>query len=157
MRKIYIVTSGSYSDYGIHTVFESEEKAEEFIAYAERKNKYCDYRIEDYAIADSVEGYKLENYEVVSAVSGDYFSYTEFTNNTGEEPKEAFHSTQYFNYGSYGSGIGVRISRVKMDGMNEEKARKICADLLAKAKYAVEVDGLKPREAVALLNGEVTQ
>ena len=157
MRKIYIVTSGEYSDYGIATVFESEEKAEEFIAYAKRKNNWCDYRIEDYAIADSVEDYKLENYVAISAISKDYFRYTEYTNNTGEEPKEAYNETRYFYYGSYGSEIGVSISRVKTDGMDEEKARKVCAELLAKAKYMVEVDGMKSREVVALLNGEVDE
>ena len=31
MRKVYIVTSGEYSDYGIDSVFSTEEKAKEWI------------------------------------------------------------------------------------------------------------------------------
>ena len=31
MRKVYIVTSGEYSDYGIDRVFSTEEKAKEWV------------------------------------------------------------------------------------------------------------------------------
>jgi hypothetical protein len=155
MRKIYIVTSGSYSDYSIRTVFESEEKANEFVETKNRKSGYTDYDIEEYVIADSVEDYKLEDYEVITATLRDYFSYTEYTNNTGDDPKEASITTRYFSSGTYGSELGVRITRIKTDDMNEEKARKICAELLSKLQYAVKVEGIKPREAVALFNGEL--
>jgi hypothetical protein len=35
MKKIYVVTSGSYSDYRIEAVFSTEEKAEDFIKHVE--------------------------------------------------------------------------------------------------------------------------
>jgi hypothetical protein len=155
VRKIYVVTSGEYSDYRIDTVFESKQKAEEFVESKRRNHGYDDYNIENYVIADSVENYKLEDYKVITAVSRDYFSCTEYTNSTGEEPKEDAIETRYFAYGPYGSEIGIRITRIKTNGMDEEKARKICAELLTKIKYAVEVDGMKPKEAVDLFNGEL--
>jgi hypothetical protein len=73
------------------------------------------------------------------------------------DPKEVAVTTRYFAYGIYGSEIGVQITRLKTNGMDEEKARKICAELLTKIKYAVEIDGLKPREAVDLFNGEFAE
>jgi len=36
MSTIYIVTSGSYSDYRIHSVFDTRDRAEKFIEYMEK-------------------------------------------------------------------------------------------------------------------------
>lgn len=44
-KKIYIVTSGEYSDYRIDAVFTTKEKAEEYV-----QNNGSDYRIEDYEL-----------------------------------------------------------------------------------------------------------
>ena len=43
--KVYVVTSGSYSDYRIECVFSTREKAEEYLQYHDDE-----YRIEKYAI-----------------------------------------------------------------------------------------------------------
>ncbi|MHA1302243.1 MAG: DUF7336 domain-containing protein [Candidatus Heimdallarchaeaceae archaeon] len=55
MKKVYIVTSGEYSDYGIHAVFSKKELAEKFV---ELKNKigyfgYTGAFIEEYDLYDS--------------------------------------------------------------------------------------------------------
>lgn len=44
-KKIYIVTSGEYSDYTIERVFSTKEKANEFI-----QQHGTDYRIEEYVV-----------------------------------------------------------------------------------------------------------
>ena len=44
-KKIYIVTSGCYSDYTIERVFSTKEKANEFI-----QQHGTDYRIEEYVV-----------------------------------------------------------------------------------------------------------
>lgn len=49
MKKIYIVTSGSYSDYGINAVFDSIELAQEYINFYHCDNKN-DYNIEVYEV-----------------------------------------------------------------------------------------------------------
>ena len=63
MEKIYIVTSGEYSDYQINAVFSTGEKAEEYVdAYG------SDYRIEEYPVDDT----PVENKESIWLVSIDW-------------------------------------------------------------------------------------
>lgn len=50
MAKIYIVTSGDYSDYTIDEVFSTKEKAEEYV-----QQHGTNYRIEDYDIDKEVK------------------------------------------------------------------------------------------------------
>ena len=49
MAKIYIVTSGDYSDYCIEAVFSTKEKAEEYV-----QQHGMNYRVEDYDIDEEV-------------------------------------------------------------------------------------------------------
>lgn len=56
---VYIVTDGSYSDYGIDKVFLSKEKAEHYVKYMNgAKHSYRDYRVETYETED--EKYKMQ-------------------------------------------------------------------------------------------------
>ena len=48
-KKIYIVTSGNYSDYRIDAVFTTKEKAEEYV-----QNNGSDYRIEVYNLDEPI-------------------------------------------------------------------------------------------------------
>lgn len=50
VKMVYVVTDGSYSDYGIQAVFSTKEKAE---AYA---NKYG-YRIEEFPLDQNIDRY----------------------------------------------------------------------------------------------------
>lgn len=47
MKKVYIITSGEYSDYTIKAVFSTREKAEEYV-----DTHGSDYRIEEYSVDD---------------------------------------------------------------------------------------------------------
>ena len=49
-KKIYIVTSGEYSDYFINAVFSTKEKAEEYI-----QQHGTDYRIEEYVVDEEIK------------------------------------------------------------------------------------------------------
>ena len=49
MAKIYIVTSGEYSDYTIDAVFSTKEKAEEYV-----QQYGTNYRVEDYDIDEEI-------------------------------------------------------------------------------------------------------
>lgn len=61
-KKIYVVTSGSYSDYGIERVFKDKRKAE---IYCATRNTQSDlisikHRIEEYEIADEKIEYEAD-------------------------------------------------------------------------------------------------
>lgn len=49
-KKIYIVTSGEYSDYGINAVFSTKEKANAYI-----QQNGTEYNIEEYNLGEEVE------------------------------------------------------------------------------------------------------
>lgn len=49
-KKIYVVTSGEYSDYGIDAVFTTKEKAVEYV-----EQHGTDYNIEEYSLDEEVE------------------------------------------------------------------------------------------------------
>lgn len=73
MAKIYIVTSGDYSDYRIDEVFSTKEKAEEYV-----QQHGTDYRIEDYDIDKEVKKetkiwcvkMRFDNFEVSECFGG---------------------------------------------------------------------------------------
>lgn len=50
---IYIVTSGSYSDFSIKCVFKDKYKAEKYVNAYNKNDSYSDYRIEEYEFYDS--------------------------------------------------------------------------------------------------------
>lgn len=54
--KVYIVTAGSYSDYGIEAAFTDKAKAEFYCAENNRgiRTPYWDYHIEEYEVLDKV-------------------------------------------------------------------------------------------------------
>jgi len=59
MDKVYVVTSGCYSEYHVEAVFSSKEKAELYVAVHHDHNKHCsinddEYYIEEYDISDSL-------------------------------------------------------------------------------------------------------
>lgn len=50
--KVYIVTAGEYSDYGIQKVFLDQDKAEKYAKYRNGYNSWDDYRVEEYDTFD---------------------------------------------------------------------------------------------------------
>lgn len=70
MAKIYIVTSGDYSDYGIEAVFSTKEKAEEYV-----QQHGTNYRVEDYDIDEEVVKKEIKIWRV--SMSFDTFEVVE--------------------------------------------------------------------------------
>ncbi|CAH0305815.1 DUF7336 domain-containing protein [Priestia megaterium] len=154
MKKVYIVTSGTYSDYGINSVFQSEEKAQEFVDLMEKRSSYSDYDIEEYSVVDALDSYELKEYKVVDAtlsVDGS-FHVGSYSENTGELPIEDAETTQVFRHRYYSKSLGgVRIHRVlRDDALDEEKYRKICADILAEVKYLIDIDGRSLQDVIEI-------
>jgi hypothetical protein len=150
MKKVYIVTSGTYSDYGINSVFQSEEKAQEFVDLMEKRSSYSEYDIEEHSVVDTFDNYELKDYKVVDAmlsVDGQ-FRVGSYSENTGELPIEDAETTKVFRHHYYSKSLGgVRIHRVLRDDvLDEEKYRKICAD----AKYLIDVDGRSLQDVIEL-------
>lgn len=64
MSKVYIVTSGSYSDYGINRVFKDKRKAEIWCAEKNTEYEWQEYEIEEYEYSDDAVEYR-EDIELV--------------------------------------------------------------------------------------------
>ena len=65
MDKVYIVTSGEYSDYGIDEVFDNREDAEKYVCL-HKKYSYWDLHIEEYDICKNAE---LDNVKVYYGIT----------------------------------------------------------------------------------------
>ena len=59
MKTIYVVTSGSYSDYGINAVFDDEQLAKDFIAMF-KKGSYIDMQIEEWELNPEEENIRAK-------------------------------------------------------------------------------------------------
>lgn len=71
MQKIYIITSGDYSEYGIEAVFTDKHEAEKYCAFYNDEVSY-EKRIEEY-IADK------ETIETERQIVYQYFGYYDFS------------------------------------------------------------------------------
>ena len=77
--KVYVVTSGSYSDYRIECVFSTREKAEEYLQYHDDE-----YRIEEYALDEEFEK-KGSIWEITIDLSNDDIDVRKVFHPLGEE------------------------------------------------------------------------
>ncbi len=72
MKKVYVVTSGEYSEYGIEAIFDDEDLAKKFMAMFEKK-EYDNMKIEEHILnpfkREIAAGFKA--YEVIMKKSGD--------------------------------------------------------------------------------------
>lgn len=61
MKKVYAVSSGSYSDYGIDAIFSTKEKAEEFMQFIKNDdyNKIEEYEIDPPEVDRIKHGYSI--------------------------------------------------------------------------------------------------
>lgn len=136
MTKVYIVTSGEYSDYRINKVFSSLEKAEKYCARVNVKDDgYSDY----YCNLCYVEEFNLDDCEVSDNINVfyEYRFYFENQNNvepiiTSDKPVTTVRELPYdYKY----TAVCVTLKE-----RNYAKAKKIQQDYLAKKK--AEQNGL---------------
>ena len=59
--KVYVVTVGEYSDYGIEKIFLCKSKAEKYIEIYNNKGKYYSAQLEEYETYDDNISYDLKN------------------------------------------------------------------------------------------------
>lgn len=136
MNKVYIVTSGSYSDYEIRRTFKSEKIAEKYA------RAIYDGRVEEFQLEDELTEKELEGHEDYYILHVSYqnehrqkiYIHSEakntFQNTNKEKPK-----TQAYYYYSKGRHDQVNLQKVLDKEVNldnpkvKEKYSKIITDL----------------------------
>ena len=131
--KVYVVTTGAYSDYEIDSVFIDKHKAEIYCALCNKGkvNNYGSYQVEEYESDDNdIEG-EIEiawRYEIMEDDRATYGTIVPYTPKCLNEVKELF-----FRRGTYEAIVYLRSE-------NNSKALKIARDMFA--QYRAEKEGL---------------
>lgn len=155
MAKVYIVSSGSYSDYNIRKIFLSKEKAEAY-------HKVCD----DCDLND-IEVYDTSDDEIIVPITYCRCEYMVFDcnqygyyklqgeykfeinySNTNEDTEESLIRTSYYN----GKITLQRVIKNSFDKKQlKEKYLKVCQDLAAFIRNEISVNGASDCEIKSLL------
>lgn len=130
MRKVFIVTSGEYSDYGIDRVFSTEEKAKEFIKIT-RDLYGGTFNIEPYELDAPMPTYK-EYLFFEAYIEDDIVAKSNFEFYFTDEPNEI----KFFRQinGSYDI-VGIGTIKLK-SGESIEKAKKRAVKVVQDEFYA---------------------
>lgn len=135
--KVYVITSGEYSDYCIRTVALSREKAEQICAMLNSQKRDC-------SDAATIEEYDTD--EIQCGVNEDVglcyeaeFNYKTLGNIYWGEPFYSFARNEIKREIS-GHGYEIQIVATFPKDMPQEKARKIMKDRVA--KWKAEQEGL---------------
>ena len=131
--KVYVITSGEYSDYCIRTVALSREKAEQICAMLNsEKRYYCDVAtIEEY----DTDELQCDANEDVGLCYEEAFNYKTLKNIYFDEPFYSFAKREIS-----GHGYEILIAATFPKDMPQEKARKIMKDRVA--EWKAEREGL---------------
>ena len=132
MSKVYIVTQGAYSDYGIDSVFSNKEQAEKrALLIADQYNE--DAYVEEYEIDEIVvTGDVIKHYEVI--FEDEDYPYINRTYGKQKPEEMNVRKSQWVKNGYVVSGIRAE---------DEETAIKIAQDAVAKYRYLHEVEEAK--------------
>ena len=135
--KVYVITSGEYSDYCIRTVALSREKAEQICAMLNsEKRYYCDVAtIEEY----DTDELQCDANEDVGLCYEEAFNYKTLKNIYFDEPFYSFARNEIKREIS-GRGYEILIAATFPKDMPQEKARKIMKDRVA--EWKAEREGL---------------
>ena len=123
MSKIYLITSGEYSDYCVNHVVSDREKAYKYCAYLNDKSKHETYYVEEYDLddIDVDDGIKyIIEYEIFYGAVGwnEFVRIIEFT---GQQNNTRMIKNKVHAY-------------VYLDKEDDKLARKIAMDMFAKRK-----------------------
>ena len=146
--KIYIITSGSYSDYGIRRVFTDLEKAEKYASLCDTDGGYNEARIEEYETEES-------DFQAITYVDIDYkvndngeeYTFKINKTNTLDDKESDINDTYYYGW-DYNNEKVILIKRV-INNLNydeqflKDKYLKVCHDLFAQIKYMQTQGGLE--------------
>ena len=131
--KIYVLTSGEYSDYQIETVKISEDDAE-------RLSAIHGWEIEEFDTDEITIPERLlytvfaTKKGIFDVVEGEHWSMKNVPNNT-----VVFSKRKPFYY-------GIALCIVKVEAKDMKSAEKIALDLIAKARYNKEVEEMEGEE-----------
>lgn len=153
MTKVYIVTSGCYSDYGIEACFSTKEKAQEYINNSKKTKNYSYRDI-------GIEEYELDGKTEIVTVIKVFMKFTSpFSKNKRDEEInvkveqeiecdvfKCWAKTEIYGDDSQYLHI-IRIANPNKD-IEEEKKRviKIAYDTVKRIKYLYEVENVKTWE-----------
>lgn len=131
--KIYVVTSGTYSEYGIDSVFIDKHKAEIYCALCNKDmvGNYGSYQVEEYESDDNDIKGEIElawRYEIMDGDRSAYGTIVPYTHKCLNEVKELL-----FRRSSYEAIVYLRAE-------DNEKALKIARDMFA--QYRAEKEGI---------------
>ena len=132
MKKVYIVTSGEYSDYQIRSVFSTEKLAKKYIEHAGRiiGDIWDEFRIEEYGLDVITKYPKGKNHYVVTMeLKSGEFRYI------GKREPEG--KREYCVLKDY---RGVENIHIYCWAKSEEQAKKIATDI--RTKVLAEREGL---------------
>lgn len=135
--KVYVITSGEYSDYCIRTVALSREKAEQICAMLNSQKRDCSdaATIEEY----DTDEIQCDANEDVGLCYEAAFNYKTLKNIYFDEPFYSFTRNEIKREIS-GHGYEIIIAATFPKDMPQEKARKIVKDRVA--KWKAEQEGL---------------
>jgi hypothetical protein len=144
--KIYIVTSGEYSEYGIDRIFLDKEKAEKYVELSQ--NAWNSTRLEEWETSDDEQideiTYIYAHYSKDCKYKSDSIT-VEIRKTNSLDDKEKAHNKNYFWFSDYSGEKRVLIERVLNDNYGEEKLKskytKICYDLMAKIDSLLSIEG----------------
>lgn len=143
--KVYIITSGSYSDYGIDRVFLKKEKAKEFIKL------YTNCEIEEYETSDDkldIGKYRVYEYLHIEYTDKNYSNKENFytciqQDNNLEYPNLNDYLVVYKSY-YHSDNNNICINKLLPDNYTKEdidkikeKYLKICRDYISEIKAYV--------------------
>lgn len=135
--KVYVITSGEYSDYCIRTVALSREKAEQICAMLNSQKRDCS----DAAIIEEYDTDEIQcdaNEDVGLCYEAE-FNYKTLGNTYWGEPFYSFARNE-IKRELLGHGYEIQIVATFPKDMPQEKARKIVKDRVA--KWKAEQEGL---------------
>jgi hypothetical protein len=144
--KVYIVSSGEYSDYSIDRIFLDKEKAVKYVELSQ--HGWSSTRLEEWETSDDNQieeiTYVYAHYSKGCNYRADKVTVeVRKTNNldTGENKPDA----NYFWYSDYSGEKRVLIERVLNGNYEEEKIKKkyekVCYDLMAKIDSLLTIEG----------------
>lgn len=151
MSKVYIVTSGEYSDYHIDACFSTKQKAQEFIENAEKIEKFWDVpRIEEWDLDGDID--------IVDVVNI-FYTFTSPLSKTNHNEKvesrvdksvrcNVCESIDFYGY-NYDTILIRKIANPNKT-IEEEIARltKVAYDTAKKINYLYKVENIKTAEGI---------
>jgi len=159
--KIYMITSGEYSDYGIDRLFLEEDKAYEWV----RLHEECE--IEERETSDEVVEigkYKIYQYLSISYTDNNFLHKENISldinkNNTLDynDLKDFPYFSNYYSYSSYRGSNNINLRRLLPENFKEtdlpileEKYLKVCRDYMAKVKSYIS-EGFNEKQIKEML------